>query len=589
MKKSKTSYQIEMPAPVQTANDKTRPPQLRTILARHAQRQNLNHYDMLNLHKEGFNHLRTLYLSDGTMLSDMGGSTLVQHPDNRLAVVFNHNPDKVRRVEVEKTALNDNGHVVQCSELASTDGLIVLEARECDKRGLIKDWVSEAVITHNNLVSDSTAYHGLLKRTGDAQWASESMSYELVDPTKKETKALKQDGKPKIEYARLCCGYGMGLMAENVSEQEKIQKKLWQWKKKLARDTLVIRRDRAYKLMQEHYETVAPKVIQGYTPHHVTFKDGYETEFSKRVRAKKHVKGVIGKVSSYVGHSAYMLSSYVVGALFLIASGVVKTIRGSALKSTIRSAPGAIWQFMSRKGWAYAPAAGIAMVFFAAYFLSNAMANAKQQQIWTIKNKDDVSNSFYKYSNDPEAMARRYQLADAQKMEECRALDLFDYDCVPADVTAYDDEPEFYSLNRLLSTKSVREGSLMEAFRLNGYDIGFYDEANGIRRVVIPDLKTAFVSHVGSKKEALEVSEKQEEILNMGEVIKVCLDPKTRKIKKQVMKYSDYEHDILQITAQYHTRALCQHPEHEAYLEAKKQQTEDKKIINRVKRRLKMS
>lgn len=553
----------------------------RNILASHAVRQDAKHRDLTKLHREGGRYIRTIYLKDGTMLSDIGGSKLIQHPDNRLAVVFNDNPDKVRSVTLRTS---EDGSLEQLKHpgLASTDGLIIISARECDSYGLPKSWVSESVIKHNALVSFSNSLHGILKRTGESEWRSESLSYDITPPKQKRGEDVDET------KMNLSCGYGVGIKANTVNDDETFQKRLWRWHKNLNRTRVLVDKDDIYPMVQNHFSVIGPKVLQGFNPRSKTFTKGFETKFSEAVKKKNAAKGLVRRATNYVLLKTALVTSGALGAAFLLLSGIASTFKGKAIGNLIRSVPGVLWQLLSRRAFALIPAATIAVAAFTIYFLSNTIANAnsKQQQIWLLKNADNKSNSFYASQKDPDVMARRYQEADPKQMAEARTISVEDYGFVPSDVEVYDEEPEFYSLNRLFSTKSVREGSLMEAFSLNAHKISYYDESKGIQRVVIPDLKTAFVTFSHSSENDIEMSSRQRAILDEGEVIKIVENPNTGELEKTAMSYSAFEADLLKITQEFANHSLLTDPRHDDYMREKAEEAERNKIINRLKTRI---
>jgi hypothetical protein len=543
-------------------------PTLKDILSRHAEASPVRHQDLMTLHKRGFRNMQPVYLSDGTMLTDTGGSTLVQHPDNRLAVVFNYNPDKVRRVK-------DKNDKEGLARLNSTEGLIVIDARECDSPGLVKEWVNDAVMTHNVLISNSNTFHGILKRTTDNEWRSESISYNIASV----------EGGNNEGAAVLSCGYGLGLAVLAISDKEKFQKKLLRWRARLTRDKIVIDKKDAYPIMHEHFGKIAPKVMQGFNPHHVTFEEGNETEFSKKITKKIDDKGLVRKHWGKTCLKTALIASTLVGLGFMLASGVVRTFKFHAINNLIKSTPATALRLLGPKSFTMLPAAGAAAAFFAIYFLSHTFANAKQQQIWTLKDMEDVSSSFYEKQK-AEVLSRRYQTADSKQIEDSRALNVEEYDFLPADAKTYKREPAFYSLHRLFSTKSVREGSLMEAFTLNGHDISYYDESHGIRRVVIPALKTAFVTYAHVKEGELEVSKTQKRILDSGEVIQITEDPETRKLKKEVISYDEYEKRLANIIPFSDNETLISHPAHEEYMARQASEKEAAKLTNRIRNKI---
>ncbi|MCI5060621.1 MAG: hypothetical protein MRY79_06070 [Alphaproteobacteria bacterium] len=572
---------LEMPKPDKPVEPGRPIPQLRAILARHAQRQNLNHHDMLKLHREGFNHMRPVYLEDGTILFNRGAYTAIQHPDNRIAVIFDHNPDKIRRVEVTKEAL-DSSHTYQCSEISETEGLIVVGARECDKKGLPKSWVERAVDDHDLLMSRATSYHGILKRTGDDEWSTEGRTYTLIDPDKNLKKKVKLD-ENDTQHHVLRCGYGLGLMAGHVAEHETRRQKLIDFKKRVTWDAMALKKERAYNVMSDDFEVGAPRDIQGFNPHDVTYKSDFHSEFSKNVVTLKESN--IGK------KNWFFLQRKSADISFLMISGIIREFRKTFGKSAAKAVPGAVGQFIFRavlQKAALGFAASVAAAIFLVQFLSNTISGAKKTHLMSLSDMDDVSHTFYKYNTDEEVMSRRFQEADPEQIKECRALSRQEYDFVPLDAEIHEDEPKQYDLNRFLSTDSVREGSRMEAFRLNAHDVTFYDESHGLRRVVIPDLKTAFVTYVGTKEDALETSQNQKAILDQGEVIKVVKNEKDRIVEFRAMSYSEFEENLLQITQEREEIPPCVHPQNVIYLEQKRQEEaeKEKKMTYRVKRRL---
>lgn len=550
----------------------------RKILAGHAARINSTHRDLFKLHRQGGKRcVRTVYLEDGTMLSDVGGSKLIQHPDNRLAVIFNENPDKVRTVTL-RAAEDGSLERLKHPGLASTKDMIVVSARKEDSFGLAESWVPEAVIKHNALVSYGTALHGILKHTHDREWRSESISYEIADADPRQVR------KHQDKISMLSCGYGVGLKANTVSDEDTIQKRLWRWYKRMNRNRIPVYKNRITDVIKDHFSKISPKVMQGFGPRQVTFREGLESDFSRAVEMKYKSGGrFCGAISKFYLRAGLMTSA-AMGASFLLVSGMLASFRIKAIGNLMRAIPGALWQVFSRRIFALVPAMTIAAAAFALYFISNtiANANAKQQQIWLLKNAQNKSNTFYAEPKNKEVMALRYQEADPQQIAASRVITPEEYGYVPADVTIHKEEPEFYTLNRLYSTRSVREGSLMEAFTLNAHRIAYYNESRGIERIVLPDLKTSFVTYSHSKTNDEDISERLRAILDEGDVIKISESAETGELEKRVLSYAEFEKDLLRITSEFAGKTTLIHPEHDDYMRGQ-EEAEAKKVLNRLK------
>lgn len=556
----------------------TTKPKLRTILAKHARRVDGSLNDMVALHTRGFREKAPIYLSDGTMLTDVGASTLIQHPDNRLAVVFSPNPDKVRRVT---TRLDTEGRPVDLKRagVGETQGLIVVSARECDEYGLQPSWVNDAIVKHNALVSASNGFHGILKRTNENMWRSESVIYEVKE-FKNKGKSDEGDG-----LVTLSCGYGVGISIDALRKKDTIQKKLRNFYKRLNRDKVNIKKSDSYIYIKNHFLKVSPKIVEGFSPRHITFKKGYETYFSEAIRKKNQSKGLIRRALGYVGLKAALVTTGVLSVGFILISGALKAFRAQAIGSLMRSIPAVAWQLATRQGLKTIMAASAAVFLLSAYFVSNLIAGSKdsQSQIWKIGNSNNASNSFYEEKKDPNVLRLRYQVADSKQVEEAMALNVLEYNSVPADSKIYEEEPEEYSMNRLYSTKSIQKGSLMEEYNLNAHRIAYYNERNGLRRISVPDLKTTFVTYAEHQEGDLEVSRQEKKILDEGEVIKITLNETTNKLERVAMKYNEFEENILLITQQSYRDSVIFHPDHDEYMEKKREERERKRLANRVR------
>jgi len=558
------------------ANDNVR--SLRNVLAREGQRINASHDELKALHVAGYRNTRIVYLKDGTMLGDMGGSTLAIHPDNRLAVLSNSNPDKVRAVMTKIDSAGDIIHL-DFPRLASHEGHIVLDARLQDEMGVSPDWVPHSVNQHDYLISESNADFGIIKHTSERTWRSEALEYEVKPLSKKQKK---QYGAEAENKEILFCGYGVGIAAEKAEKDQTFLKWLWKTRRRLNRDYVIANKFEIENIVIEHAGKVSPKILEGFDPHEITFKAGFKSKFSEGI-IKRHF-GFYKKIVNHQStkfvppHLVYhgvelgnkslikgkILTSVGLGATALLASGVYNTIGKTLKTNVLTSLPKAAGTFFARGGavriWAVIP------TFMAALTVKIMNSAKAAKQKWINTDTKNISASFYEEKKDAKVRERFYQKADPKEVSLMKLVSDGEYRCRPADAEVYEEIPEFYSLNRLFNTKSNGAGTELDAFLLNNHELGRYKEKNGMEQISIPELRVVYVTGMDcSIDDELDLAQQTKDILFQNDVIRI-VEREDGQLSQKPMSYEEFEKDVQRVTREFKANTRLSHPYHEEYM-----------------------
>jgi len=559
------------------ANDNIK--SLRNVLAREGQRINASHDDLKALHVAGYRSMRIVYLKDGTMLGDMGGSTLAIHPDNRLAVLSNSNPDKVRAVMTQIDSAGDIIHF-DFPQLASYEGHIVLDAHQRDELGVSPDWAPHSVNQHDNLISEGNADFGIIKHIDDDTWRSEALEYEVKPLSEKQKIQYGSDAENK---AVLFCGYGVGIAAEKAEKDQKFLKWLWKTRRRLNRDHIIASKSDIENIVVEHASKVLPRILEGFDPHETTFETGFESKFSESI-IKRHF-GFYKKIVNHQltklipPHLVYhgvelgnqslikgkILISVGLGAAALLASGIYNTIGKTLKTNVLTSLPKAAGTFFIKGGavrmWAVIPA------FMVTLFPKVINSAKAATQKWTNKDTKNISASFYEEKKDAKVRERLYQKLDPKEVSLMKLVSDDEHPFRPADAKIYDEIPEFYSLNRLFNTKSNGAGTEMDGFKINSNEVAYYREKNGMEQISIHRLRVVYITAMDcSIEDELDLAHQTKEILFQDDVIRI-VEGADRQLSQKPMSYDEFEQDIQEVTREFKANTRLTHPNHAKYME----------------------
>lgn len=487
-------------------------------------------------------------LEDGTVMTDIGGATLTRHPSNDFVVYFAYNPDRLRRIE--RAGTDPARPWREQPGMAASDGLIVLSAREARHAQEREHWVWDDIVDHEKLVQEGNARHGLVIQTGESAWDSGALEYRLKKP---------KSGENNGEKHRMTCAYGIGITDDRVLEKETLQRGmrwLFRW---MTRDRITVHKSEFEDIVLDHFRTAAPRICEGDYPYDVTYDKTMKNTLAERVREKKISR-------RFLGAKKFLYMGVATGILFggaALAKLTLAVLGRASAQSFFMTALRVGLRWTSRAvSWPIAAAMAVGG-FMGAVFGAGRPFNP-----WTITDKRNIAAKYY------DAAANRfrlYQRADAERAADCTALDLRGYNCIRSGVKVEKEEPEWFILNRLYNTASMRRGSAMQRYKLGkdhsrSHDVLFYQESNGVRRVRIPGLNLAFVTYAHAQEKELEVSGAEKAILNEGEVIMIRECPETGELSKAAMSYTEYEAELNRIAATRCAQHVPNtHPDHRVY------------------------